>query len=1351
MIAGRFEVLRELGRGGMGTVYEVRDPSTGDKLALKRLKSGPRDADAHQRFRREFTTLAHLAHPRVVAVHEYGETGGRPFYTMELLDGQDLRELSGAPIEHACGLARDVAAALAFLHARRLLHRDLSPRNVRCTSNGRAKLIDFGVLATIGSARDVAGTPPFMAPENLRGLPLDPRADMFGIGALLYWLLTGRHAFPAHTLAELEGFWQNRPPPPSSIARGVPAALDELVLSLLRIDPLGRPATAAEVIDRLGAIAGLPPLADAELARGYIASTTLVGRRDEMAQLRKLLESAQRGRGRAVVLDGPSGAGKSRILRELRLEAQLAGATVVEIDATTAGSGPLAGLRQLVRELLLVAPEATLAAAKPRAGLLARALPELRVRLGKLSPEPRAGDPAEDRMRLTAALAELVGAVAQVAIAPPLIVLVDDVQRIDELSAAVLAALAQAAADRTLLVCAAVRSDEPARAPEALAALVEAAARLTVAGLDAADVVELVRRLLGPLPEGELVARKVYATAGGQPLHLIEALGALVDGGALNYTDGTWTVHGERLERFAFPRELAGALAARVARLSPTARALAEALAVRGGELSFALVEALCDGDATELVGELVAADVLVGASDRYRFRHDGVRDALVAGLAAERERALHAAVARALEATGAAADDDLASALGWHLVRGGDRLRGARLLDRAGERHFEQCSFRDAIPLLECALEVYREHGVEPARGLDLRHMLLAAGCMADRAVVLRWADESLEAFRRQAGMDTAERIARVLGMKLGVLAGVVWAGLRWLVARPGRRGPGPLAALRQFFMVYGYAITGYAVSFELPQVRAMRRYAEPLRAFEGRIPYAAYLVVDAMLAFETGRFERVRAHCQEALRILERDRLTRVSDIDRKNIQGPALYLLAMLASLEEGTQADELLAALDALDLHFYRTAALVARITRHRYRGEESDARRLEARLARYRVQLGSVWQMDAQLALVSAVGYGWTGDVAGLRRMVGVLEQMVEAGYRIDAMLELARGEYHRDRGDPKRGAEVLRGALALVPDDVPALRICILASLADTLHAAGDHEGAAAAARAALAEHADPDIGHDVMEARVELALARADVERGDTAAALARLDRIETGVAAKNPVARGASAEIRARIALAANEPGQLEQHLHEMARWLRRTRNPVLVARAEAIADRARRPRPRVGAEPVDQITTVETAVTVAAKLRAFGGLAMLSGVRDRCQRALELVVEATGATAAQLVLVRDDAPVTAAALGDPPDAALADAIDRAIAGWVRRGATETDGDGERLADWRVVPLCAALPARDIVVGAIALRAAASPDGLVLAQLARELYHAGDASGLLVEPASSSARPSPTPASAR
>jgi tetratricopeptide (TPR) repeat protein len=1324
---GRYDVIRELGRGGMGAVYAVADPATGTRLALKRLDAGDRT-----RFRREFNTLAHLAHPRVVSVHEYGETDGRPFYTMELLDGRDLRDMACTPPEDACRLARDIAAGLAFLHSRRLLHRDLSPRNVRCTSDGRAKLIDFGLLATIGTTRDVAGTPPFTAPEVVRGMPLDPRTDLFGIGALLYWLLTGTYAFGARTFGELEAAWKNRPLPPSAVVAAVPPALDDLVLSLLRIDPLGRPATAAEVIDRLGAIAGLPPLTDAEVARGYLASTALVGRVDEMRRLRKFLDSALRGRGRGVILEGPSGGGKSRILRELRLEAQLAGAAVVEIDATSAGTGPVAGLRQLTRELLAACPEETLAAARPRAPIVGRVLPELVARLGKIVLAPPAGDPAEDRMRLSAALAELILAIAA---ARPLVVLVDDVQRIDELSAAVLAAVAQAAAERKIAICATLRTDDDARAPDALAALRESSARIAVTGLSAGEVGELVRELFGALTDGALVARKVYDTAGGQPLHVIEALHALVADGALRYADGAWSIHRERLERFAIPRELAAAIAVRIARLPPAARELAEALSVHDGELPFELCNALAGDAALAAIGDLVAAEVLVGGGDRYRFRHDSVRRALGDGLSDAQRAQLHAQIARAMPES---ADD---AALGWHLLRGGSRLRGARLLDRAGRRQFEAYSFRDAIPLIEAALEVYNEQHVEAGSAVELRHMLLAAGCMADRAVVLAWADESLATLRRQAGMDAAKHASRVVGKKLGVIAGVIWAGLRWLVARPSRRGPGPSTALRQFFLVYGYAITGYAVSFRLDDVRAVRRYAEPLRAFEGRVPYAAYLVIEAMLAFQAGRAAEVRTACTEALAILERDRLTRISDIDRKNMKGPALYLLALMAAIEERPEADALLAELDALDMHFYRTAGLVARIARHRYRGEEADARRLEARLARYRVQLGSVWQMDAQLAMITAVGYGWTGDVAGMRRAIATLEEMVDAGYRLEPMLELARGEYHRDRGEPALGVEHIRRALAMLPAELPGLKLALLASLADTLLAAGEPAAAADVARDGLALNACPELAHDVLAMRMEIALARAEAALGEPAAALARIARVDTGVAANNPVVRGATAEVRARIALAAGDHAEVERQALAMASWFRRTHNPVLIARVEALAERTNRPRAQARVS-VDGAET--TAVTVAAKVRASAGAALLSGLRDgetHGGRALEIVLETARAQTGALFLLRDDAVAVAA--GEPPPW-LAPFVERAVAAFAHRDASNTFTEIEWARvpdhdDWRIALLTAPLATRDIVVGAIAIYAAgAPPDALLLVQLARELYHAGDATGVLVEGAS-------------
>lgn len=175
-VGGRYVVETVLGRGGMGAVYGVRDLASGHTRALKQLVL-PADASrddaraARLRFRREFHTMASLAHPRIVDVFDYGVDADTPYYTMELLDGEDLADVERIDPANACALLRDVASALAFLHARRLLHRDLAPRNVRCTSTGFAKLIDFGVLATTGACDDIAGTPPMIAPEAVRGRP----------------------------------------------------------------------------------------------------------------------------------------------------------------------------------------------------------------------------------------------------------------------------------------------------------------------------------------------------------------------------------------------------------------------------------------------------------------------------------------------------------------------------------------------------------------------------------------------------------------------------------------------------------------------------------------------------------------------------------------------------------------------------------------------------------------------------------------------------------------------------------------------------------------------------------------------------------------------------------------------------------------------------------------------------------------------------------------------------------------------------------------------------------------------------------------------------------------------------
>src|SRR5262245_8315790 len=166
-VAGRYELIERLAQGGMGEVFVARELATSRQVALKRLLP-----TAHKRqalFRAEYHVLARLKHPHIIEVYEFGVDKDLPYYTMELLDGYDLREAPQVGFEENCRILRDVASSLALLHGQHLLHRDISPRNVRRTSSGVCKLLDFGTMVPFGLPPNLAGTPPFISPEVWEG------------------------------------------------------------------------------------------------------------------------------------------------------------------------------------------------------------------------------------------------------------------------------------------------------------------------------------------------------------------------------------------------------------------------------------------------------------------------------------------------------------------------------------------------------------------------------------------------------------------------------------------------------------------------------------------------------------------------------------------------------------------------------------------------------------------------------------------------------------------------------------------------------------------------------------------------------------------------------------------------------------------------------------------------------------------------------------------------------------------------------------------------------------------------------------------------------------------------------
>ena len=299
MVAGRYRVERVLGAGGMATVYDVFDTATGRRLALKRLHELS-DLAKRQRtvelFEREYHTLSHLAHPHVVEAYDYGVDERGPCYTMELLEGGELSTLAPVPWKRACELTRDICSALSLVHSRRLVYRDLNPRNVHCNNEGRAKLIDFGALAPVGPSKQVVGTPAYCAPETLELAPLDARTDLYSVGATLYFMLTGRHAYPARSFEQLRSMWEGRPMRPSEITADLPAALDDLVMDLLHPEPSVRPANAAEVMEQLAVIGGGTLQEVPSVTLAYLSAPQLVGRETALSRTRTKITRAARSR-----------------------------------------------------------------------------------------------------------------------------------------------------------------------------------------------------------------------------------------------------------------------------------------------------------------------------------------------------------------------------------------------------------------------------------------------------------------------------------------------------------------------------------------------------------------------------------------------------------------------------------------------------------------------------------------------------------------------------------------------------------------------------------------------------------------------------------------------------------------------------------------------------------------------------------------------------------------------------------------------------------------------------------------------------------------------------------------------
>jgi eukaryotic-like serine/threonine-protein kinase len=786
----RYEVLRRLGEGGMGVVYQARDRQRQATVALKTLRHV--DATSIYRLKAEFRALADVNHPNLVTLHELQCVDGQWFFSMEFVDGlnflsyvrhgyelsrADTLELAPAAPQESRSASLDVprlraalgqlAQGVTALHQVGKLHRDIKPANVLVTEGGRVVLLDFGLVTDSAPSRPrlsidaLVGTAAYMAPEQAASEKLTAASDWYAVGVMLYEALTGRLPFDGSSLEIMVKKQSDEPRPPAGTPAEAPPDLVALCMELLRRRPEDRPP-AAEIQRRLGAASDERP---PPTKRTSSSPARLIGRELQLGALANAFDASAE-RATVVFVHGSSGMGKSALVRRF-LESVDERALILTGRCYERESVPSKGFDRLIDSLsthLLTLPAMEVQAILPRdVAALLRVFPTLR-RVAVLADARRidtvTADAQELRRRAFAGLRELL---ARLADRRRLVLFVDDLQWGDVDSASLLAELLRPPDAPALLFIGSYRSEDAATTPVVRALPRDNVIELALDKLTIYQARELAASLLDGIAGAD--AGAIARESGGSPFFIGELVRYIEVGAGIGGGEVT-------LDRV---------VARRLEMLPERARRLLHVLALHGRPLprEVALLAAELppdDGAVAQLrVNNLARTR---GGEELVETYHDRIRETVMALVGEEAARRCHAKLAAALEAFGSADAESLAD----HHHGAGDLERAGHWFDVAAAQAVEMLAFDRAARLYRMALELLPaarglrvklgDALVNAGRGAEAARAYLSAregaSAVEQRILTRRAAEQFLFSGHIDEGRALMRQVLRALGMDL-------------------------------------------------------------------------------------------------------------------------------------------------------------------------------------------------------------------------------------------------------------------------------------------------------------------------------------------------------------------------------------------------------------------------------------------------------------------------------------------------------------------------------------------------------------------------------------------------------
>ena len=720
----RYEILRRLGSGGFGVVYEALDHQTETRVALKTLhQMGPH---AIKRLKNEFRSLQDLAHPNLCKLGDLVEDQGEWFFTMELLEGTDfigychparMNQAEGATFDEQRlrSSLRQLSLALSTLHAAGKVHRDIKPSNVFVTHDHRCVLLDFGLITDLSLSESTfdahtGGTAAYMSPEQAAEQPVDHKADCYAMGVLLFETLTGRLPFTGSSAEILRQKCRGEAPSPADFASGIPPDLVELCRDLLTRKRELRP-TANAVLRRLD-IDGKNSRPE---TKAFVTPSPLfVGRVQQLEELEEAFASSQSGVPTVVLIEGDSGIGKTALITHFSIQlqrscqsAQIFGGRCYERESV-----PYKALDTVVDEIatfLRGASRSLVDSLIPRnAALLPRIFPVLgTVEVIRNSPMPQrvAKDPFESRTRAFQALRELIARLGE---HKSLVIIIDDLQWADRDSWTLLGDLLQGPDAPKLLLVLLARPTGVGIETHFVSEWDDAVKvrKISLGPLEAQRAVQLAEALLEGDPRGRNVAEEIAREAEGHPLYISELIR-----------------HGPGRAIAEERPMLDEAIMQRIRHRGVNDRRILEFACLAGRPVPPNIVVTAAAVDNRQLwhgIGNLRQVNLirLSGAKEYLRLEpfHDRVREVILLNMNKVDATSIHARLAVAWQEAGASSEMLLN-----HFADGAQIERAAECALDAAERASNALAFDRAAKLFETALN-FKSENPETVRQIELK-----------------------------------------------------------------------------------------------------------------------------------------------------------------------------------------------------------------------------------------------------------------------------------------------------------------------------------------------------------------------------------------------------------------------------------------------------------------------------------------------------------------------------------------------------------------------------------------------------------------------------------------------------